>query len=85
MPKKRLKGKIISNKMKKTLVVRVEQLKEHTKYKRRFKVHKNYKVHFDEGEYNIGDKLIIEECKPISRDKRWKVVKKFVVNENKNS
>ena len=75
MPKKTLKGVIISNKMQKTVVVRVERVKEHPKYKRRYKIHKNYKAHYDEGEYNIGDKVMIEECQPISKDKRWKLIK----------
>ncbi len=77
MPKKKLTGNIISNKMQKTVVVRVERLKEHPKYKRRFKVHKNYKVHVEEGEYKPGDRVVIEECRPLSKDKRWKVVKKL--------
>jgi len=84
MSKKTLTGKIISNKMQKTVVVRVERLKEHHKYKRRFRVHKNYKAHAESGEYahgdipqyNIGDKVVIEECRPLSKDKRWKIVKK---------
>ena len=81
MPKKQLKGKIISTKMAKTLVVRVERIKEHPKYRRRFKVHKNYKAHYDPpagGEdYKEGETVIIEETKPISKDKKWKVVKKI--------
>jgi len=77
MPKKQLTGNIISNKMQKTVVVRVERLKEHPKYKRRFRVHKNYKAHVYEGEYLVGDKVVIEECRPISKDKKWKVVKKL--------
>jgi len=74
MPKKRLKGAIVSNKMQKTVVVKVERVKKHPKYKRRYKVHKKYKAHYDEGEYQIGDKVIIEECNPISKDKHWRVV-----------
>lgn len=77
MPKKRLKGTIVSNKMQKTVVVKVERVKEHPKYKRRYKIHKKYKAHYDEGEYNVGDKVMIEECRPISKDKRWRVIKKF--------
>jgi small subunit ribosomal protein S17 len=45
MPKKQLTGTVISNKMQKTVVVEVERLKEHPKYKRRFKIHKKYKAH----------------------------------------
>ena len=92
MSKKQLTGIIISDKMEKTLVVKVERIKEHPKYKRRYKIHKKYKAHNEgeedksssstlrsacvKGEYNIGDKVIIEEATPISRDKKWKVVKK---------
>jgi len=82
MAKKQLTGTIISDKMQKTVVVSVERLKEHPKYKRRFKMHKNYKAHVEkEGEYKIGDKVVIEECRPISKDKKWKVVKKAMRTE----
>lgn len=77
MPKKRLKGTIVSNKMQKTVVVRVERIKKHPKYKRRFKVHKKYKAHDEKGEFKVGDRVIIEECRPISKDKRWRVIKKL--------
>jgi len=78
MSKKQLIGNIISNKMQKTVVVRVERLKEHKKYKRRFKVHKNYKAHIEEeGDYKVGDKVVIEECRPVSKDKKWRVIKKI--------
>ena len=79
MPKKQLIGKVISNKMQKTVVVEIERIKEHLKYKRRFKVSKKYKAHTDAsliGECKIGDRVIIEECRPISKEKKWKVVKK---------
>jgi len=76
MAKKTLIGKIISNKMQKTVVVEVERIKQHPKYKRRYKFHKNYKAHV-EGEYGLGDKVVIEECRPLSKDKKWKVIKKI--------
>lgn len=76
MPKKQLTGTIISNKMMKTVVVKVESIKEHLKYKKRFKTCKKYKAHTDEL-YQIGDKVTIEECPPISKEKRWKVIKKI--------
>ncbi len=75
--RKQLTGKIISNKMQKTVVVEVESIKEHPKYKKRYKIHKNYKAHDEKGEYQAGDKVVIEECKPISKDKHWQVVKKI--------
>jgi len=77
MPKKRLVGIIILNKMQKTVVVRVERIKVHPKYKRRYKTHKKYKAHDEKGEYKVGEKVIIEECRPISKDKRWRVIKKI--------
>jgi len=77
MPKKRLTGKVVSNKMQKTVVVEVERIKEHQKYKRRFKVHKKYKAHDEKGEYKVGERVIIEECRPISKEKRWRAVKKI--------
>ncbi|MAF43193.1 MAG: 30S ribosomal protein S17 [Parcubacteria group bacterium] len=76
MPKHQLKGIIISNKMEKTVVVKVELIKEHPKYKRRFKIHKKYKSHLDSGDYKVGDKVIIEECRPISKEKHWRVISK---------
>lgn len=76
MPKKQLTGIVVSDKMQKTIVVKVERIKEHPKYKRRFKVHKKYKAHYEKGEYRMGDRVIIEECRPISKDKRWRVIGK---------
>ena len=76
MPKHQLTGTIVSNKMQKTVIVKVERLKEHPKYKRRYRLHKKYKAHNEKGEYHIGDKVIIEECRPISKEKKWRVIKK---------
>jgi len=75
--KKQLIGTVVSNKMQKTVVVEVERLKEHPKYKRRFRVHKKYKAHDEKGEYHVGDKVMIEECRPLSKEKRWKVIKRI--------
>lgn len=77
MPKKRLQGVVVSDKMQKTVVVKVESVKEHPKYKRRYKVHKKYKVHDENQEYHIGDTVVIEETAPMSKDKNFKVVSKI--------
>jgi len=77
MPKKQLKGKVISDKMQKTIVVRVETIKVHPKYKKRFKAHKNFKADNSNNEYHTGDKVIIEEAVPMSKNKKWKVVGKM--------
>jgi len=76
MAKKRLQGIVVSDKMQKTVVVKVERIKEHPKYKRRFKVHKKYKAHDEKREYHVGDNVVIEETKPISKDKNWTVISK---------
>lgn len=76
MSKRQLQGTVISNKMQKTVVVSVERIKKHPKYKKIFKLHKKYKAHTIEP-FEIGDRVVIEECNPISKDKKWKVVKKI--------
>ena len=77
MPKRQLKGIVVSDKMEKTVVVRVERFKIHPLYKRRYWVSKKYKADNQKGEYKIGDKVIIEECRPLSKDKHWRVIKKI--------
>ena len=77
MAKKQQKGIIVSNKMQKTVVVRVERIKESKKYKKRYKMQKKYKAHVNEQNYNVGDIVIIEECRPLSKDKKWQVIKKI--------
>ena len=68
MSKKTLQGIVVSDKMQKTVVVKVERIKEHPKYKRRFKVHKKFKAHDPKQEYHVGDTVVIEETKPLSKD-----------------
>lgn len=70
---RRLQGTIVSNKMKKTLVVRVDTLKRHPKYQKFYRISKKFKAHGEEKDYRIGDIVIIEETRPLSRDKRWRV------------
>ena len=77
MPKHKLTGTIVSDKMQKTVVVNVERVKMHPKYKRRYKTHKKYKAHDEKGEFHVGDKVVIEETRPISKDKRWRVITKI--------
>jgi small subunit ribosomal protein S17 len=85
MPKRQLIGTIKSTKMAKTVVVEVEKIKAHPKYKRRYKYHKRYKAHVDEEAYQAGDRVIIEECRPFSKDKRWKVVKRLTTKIGEES
>lgn len=82
MPKRQLIGKVVSNKMQKTVVVEVEKIKEHPKYKRRYRVHKKYKAQVDLADYQVGDKVLIEECQPISKEKKWRVINKLSPNRH---
>lgn len=67
-------GVVVSDKMKKTIVVTVNRFVKHPKYGKYFKVSKKYKAHDENNKYKIGDKVTIMECKPISKDKRFKVM-----------
>ncbi|MBI3626644.1 30S ribosomal protein S17 [Candidatus Uhrbacteria bacterium] len=74
--KRQLAGVVVSNKMMKTLVVKVDTLKTHAKYKKQFLSSKKYKAHDDYGNFQVGDKVVIEEMKPMSKEKRWRVLPK---------
>lgn len=74
--KKIKKGVVVSNKMDKTLVVAIESFKTHPKYLKKYKSTKKYKVHTDTNNYKIGDVVKFVSTKPISRDKKFKVVEK---------
>lgn len=71
---RKLKGTIVSNKMVKTVVVRVDRLKKHPKYQKYYRLSQKFKAHDEKGEYGIGDQVIIQETRPLSKEKRWKVV-----------
>jgi len=73
---KQWKGTVVSNKMEKTIVVRVDRIKFHPRYGKKVKVSKRYKVHCVNPEVKEGDKVIFVECRPLSHDKRWRFVKK---------
>lgn len=72
-----LKGTVVSDKMDKTAVVLVERFKLHPRYLKRYKVSKKYKAHDEKNQYKEKDEVLIRECRPISKDKKWKVVKKI--------
>ncbi len=72
--RRQLQGVVVSDKMQKTIVVEIVRLKQHPKYKKQFKVNSKYKAHDEKKEYKVGDKVIIEECRPLSKDKCWRVV-----------
>lgn len=59
--------------MQNTVVVKVERIKQHPKYKKRYRVFKKYKAHIEGDDFKMGDRVIIQECRPISKDKTWRV------------
>ena len=75
--KRQFKGVVVSDKMDKTVVVAVARLKKHPKYKKYFKVTRRFKAHDEKNEYRIGDRVIIEETRPLSKEKRWYVIGKI--------
>jgi small subunit ribosomal protein S17 len=72
---KKFTGEVVSDKNDKTIVVKVESVKKHPKYQKRYVSSRRYKVHDEKNEYKVGDKVSFVECRPISRDKRWRVIK----------
>jgi small subunit ribosomal protein S17 len=74
--KKKLTGKVVSDKMDKTVVVNVTRYVAHKKYGKYFKIDKRYKAHDENNEYAVGDVVIIEESRPLSKDKNFVVVGK---------
>lgn len=75
--KRSFKGTVVSDKMDKTVVVAVMTVKIYPKYKKRYQSINRFKAHDEKNVYKISDKVLIEETRPISKDKRWKVVKKI--------
>lgn len=67
-------GRVVSNKMDKTIVVAVESLKKHRIYKRRYKQTKRFYAHDEENTCQIGDTVRIEESRPLSKMKRWRLI-----------
>ena len=74
MPKKEKQGVVISNKMEKTIVVKVASFNPHPKYKKIMESNKNYKAHDENGIASEGDLVKIIESKPVSGSKRWSVL-----------
>ncbi len=75
MPKRILQGVVVSDKQEKTVVVKVERRFTHPLLKTTVRRTKNYHAHDEAGDYKVGDAVSIEETKPISKLKRWIVLK----------
>ena len=72
---RKFNGEVVSDKNDKTIIVKVESIKKHPKYQKRYVSSRRYKVHDEKNEYKIGDKVSFIECRPLSKDKRWRVIK----------
>lgn len=72
---KRRVGTVTSNKMDKTAVVTVNRRVQHGKYKKVLTRRTRYKVHDEKNECEIGDRVLITQCRPLSRHKRWRLSK----------
>ena len=74
MPVKQQVGIVISNKMQKTIVIKVENRYPHPMYAKTLIKTKKYLAHDELETSNIGDKVLVQECRPLSKRKRWKLV-----------
>ena len=69
-----LQGRVGSDKMNKTITVEVQRLVKHVRYRKYVTRSKTYKAHDEANRFKVGDSVTIQECRPISRDKRWVVL-----------
>lgn len=72
--RKTLYGKVVSDKMEKTIVVDVERVKKHPIYKKYLRINKKFKAHDENNEAKMGDRVKIEACRPMSKDKSFKLI-----------
>lgn len=74
---RKIKGTVVSDKMQKTRVVAVTRLVQHPRYGKRYKITNRFKAHDEKNEYKTGDKVMIQEIRPMSKDKRWIIISKI--------
>ena len=74
MPKRIMQGVVVSDKMDKTVVVNVERKFPHPLYKKYIKRSKRYHAHDENNTHKVGDTVSIQECRPLSKNKKWEVV-----------
>jgi len=68
-----IKGVVVSSKMEKTIVVRTERLVKHAVFQKYIRQYAKYKAHDEGNQCRVGDKVLIVESRPLSRDKRWRM------------
>jgi small subunit ribosomal protein S17 len=74
--KQQMTGIIVSDKMDKTVVVKVDMRKRHMKYKKAYTISKKFKAHDENNEYKTGERVVIESIRPMSKEKKFKVISK---------
>lgn len=72
--KKRLTGVVVSDKMNQTVVVQVDVVKEHPLYGKKYRARKKFSVDNPENKAQLGQQVEFEECRPISKTKKWRIV-----------
>ncbi len=74
---RKLNGVVVSDKMQKTAVVAVSYIRRHPKYLKDYKVTSRFKAHNENNRFKIGDNVIIEQVRPMSKEKRWRIIGKI--------
>lgn len=74
--RRQLTGIVVSDKMTKTVVVRVSRTVTHPKYGKQYSMSTRFAAHDEQGQYHTGDRVVIEETRPLSRTKYWRVLRK---------
>ncbi len=74
-PQRERQGIVVSDKMDKTVVVQVSAVKPHTQYKKIIRKTGRLKAHDEQNEARVGDTVLVRECRPLSRDKTWRLIK----------
>ena len=68
-------GVVVSDKMDKTIVVQVSAVKPHSQYEKVIRTTDRLKAHDEQNEAHVGDVVLVRECRPLSRDKTWRLIK----------
>lgn len=83
--RRRLRGRVVSDKMDKTVVVEVARTVKHPRYRKYVTKVRTFKAHDESNDYKVDDLVVIEESRPLSRSKRWVVVERVVANATQGS
>lgn len=73
---RKFEGTVVSDKMDKTVIIKVDRSVVHPKYHKRYTKSKRYKCHDEKSQYKEGDRVLFVECRPYSKEKRWRILKK---------